>query len=441
MAISLAQDHGNIQDMPRKGGNTMSEATPDDLYAHPTEDGKYAVGGIKLDRPFKIVRLGHFGFNSDHIEETVSFYTDILGFEISDVLDASKRLTDEQKKKVKGPPIGVFTRYGSDHHAMVLFNRSLREISDPPGRWPEGVTTNQITWQCGSLAQISDAVKWFESKQVPIVRSGRDMPGSNWHTYVSDPNGNVNELYYGIEQIGWDGHSKPLPMHDRIFKEAPSLPQISEYQEVCDALTAGVDPTSGYRNTARPDETYSVDGILMARPFKVTHMGPVRLFQDDVADGIRFYTETLGFTLTEEVEYKGHKCAFLRANTEHHAVALYPMALREPLGMSPHTSNFSIGMQVSNYRQLRDARSFLMDKGYEVFELPAELFPGIDYTFFVRDPDGHAVQFYYYVEQVGWDGKPRPADQRRKVTMGEWPDSLDAMSDSFMGEPFLGPLA
>ena len=88
----------------------MSETVLEDLYAQATDDGRFAVGGIKLDRPFKIVRLGHFGFNSDHIEETVTFYTELLGFEISDRLDFTKRLTPAQLKKVKGPPIGVFTR-------------------------------------------------------------------------------------------------------------------------------------------------------------------------------------------------------------------------------------------------------------------------------------------------------------------------------------------
>ncbi len=419
----------------------MSESGFENLYARPTGDGRFAVGGVNLDRPFKIVRLGHFGFNSDHVEETVRFYTELLGFDITDIRDATERLTEEQKKRIKGPPIGVFTRYGSDHHALVLFNRSLRETTDPPGRWPEGVTTNQITWQCGSLAQISDAIDWFAAKQVPIVRSGRDMPGSNWHTYITDPDGNVNELYYGIEQIGWDGYSKPWEMHDRAFRERPELPQISEYREVSDALAKGVDPTTGYRVSERPEETFDVDGILMARPFKVTAMGPVRLFLRDVEAGIRFYTEMLGFTPTEEVSYQGQRCAFLRCNTAHHAVALYPIALRETLGLSGHTNNFCIGLRLANYRQLRNARQFLMDRGCEVFELAPELFPGMDYTFFLRDPDGHAVQFYAYMEQVGWDGKPRPAGERRKMTPGVWPETIEPAPDSFMGEPFLGPLA
>jgi len=417
----------------------VNDAGFEGFYGHPTGDGKFAVGGVALDRPFRITRLGHFGFNLYKIEDGLRFYTDLLGFIVSDRIDFSKRMTPEQLARVQGPPIGVFTRYGSDHHALVLFNRSAREVRDGKERWPEGVTTNQITWQCGGLGQISDAIKWFRAKQVPLVRSGRDMPGSNWHTYLADPDGNVNELFYGIEQIGWDGHSKPLAMHDRIFHEAPELPQISEYQEVQDALVRGVDLASGHRETKRREATYDVDGILLARPFKVVRLGPVRLFMKDVAAAKRFYADMLGFTPSETVTYKGHVCEFLRANTEHHSVALYPLALRAELGLSPHTTNFALGLQVANYRQLRDARTFLIDKGCTVSELPPELFPGIDYHVIVRDPDGHAVQLYYYMEQIGWDGKPRPASKRRKVKPGVWPERLAALSDSYAGEPFLGP--
>ena len=67
------------------------------------------------------------------------------------------------------------------------------------------------------------------------------MPGSNWHTYIRDPDGHTVELYYGMEQIGWDGRSKPEAMYYRAFREQPELPQISEEQEVSDAVAKGID--------------------------------------------------------------------------------------------------------------------------------------------------------------------------------------------------------
>src|SRR5437763_12651524 len=61
------------------------------------------------------------------------------------------------------------------------------------------------------------------------------MPGSNWHVYVYDPDGHTNELYYGIEQIGWNGRSKPRDMYYLGFREKPDLPQMSEAAEIAEA--------------------------------------------------------------------------------------------------------------------------------------------------------------------------------------------------------------
>jgi hypothetical protein len=71
--------------------------------------------------------------------------------------------------------------------------------------------------------------------------------------------------------------------------------------------------------------------------------------------------------------------------------------------------------------------------------LPPELFPGIDYTAFAIDPDGYAMQLSYYMEQIGWDGRPRPAADRPKIDNDKWPEAVPEQPDTFLGEPFLGP--
>ena len=403
-----------------------------------SEKTKYNVGGVLLDRPFKIRRLGHFGFNLVNIDDGIRFYTDLLGFRISDVLDYSARATKPGQLSGTGDPRGYFTRYGGDHHALVLFNKRVREAlgrHDAPG-----VTINQITWQVGSLREVGNAIRWFNEQGVKLQRSGRDMPGSNWHTYLFDSDGHLNELYYGIEQIGWNGHSKPKAMYDREFDKPPELPQISECDEVQDALKRGVDPTSGYRYIEQLPATYDVDGVLLPRPFKITRLGPVELFVRDLEAAETFYREKLGFLLTEEVRWRGHRCLFLRQNTEHHSLALYPLALRELLGLSSHSTSMSLGLQLANYQQLRDAVRFLSSHGVRATSaVPPDLYPGIDYAAHFLDPDGHCVKLYYYMEQVGWDGKPRPKESRRAVTNGDWPETVEPMSDTYNGEPFLGP--
>jgi len=406
-------------------------------------DGKFNVGGVLLDRPFKIRRLGHFGINALKMEEALHFYHSLLGFRIVDVRDPypdGREIPDEFRQY--GDLNGYFFRYSHDHHAFVLYNHGHRGAIDKIGRWRENITVNQITWQCGTLAEIVNGHHWLTEQGCHMIRVGRDMPGSNWHTYLMDPDWFQNELYYGMEQIGWNGHSKPLDMHDREFREPPPLPQISEYQEMNDAIAAGSDITTGYRDTELLPEKYDVDGILLARPFKITKIGPVRLFCEDMAASLTFYCDKLGFIVTEEADYNGHHCVFLRNNTEHHSIALYPVALRRELGCREDTLLFAFAVRLANYRQLKQAVAFFRDEhGCEVREdIPQALYPGVDYTVFVQDPDGMLIQLYATMEQVGWDGKPRPADQRRKVTPGNWPDALEPTSDTYAGEPFLGPL-
>ena len=45
---------------------------------------KYNVGGVAWHRPFKIRRLGHFGFNASDLEASRHFYFDLLGFFITE---------------------------------------------------------------------------------------------------------------------------------------------------------------------------------------------------------------------------------------------------------------------------------------------------------------------------------------------------------------------
>ncbi|PYM18015.1 MAG: extradiol dioxygenase, partial [Candidatus Rokuibacteriota bacterium] len=152
---------------------------------------RYNVGGVLLPRPFKIRRLGHFGFNAVKLAEGLEFYSALLGFKPTDTLDFSKAPWFPKNGDI-GDPRGYFMRYGTDHHAFVLFPKKVMDHRADRKFAPE-VTVNQITWQCGSLREINEAHSYFERHTIPIQRVGRDMPGSNWHVYVYDPDGHTTE--------------------------------------------------------------------------------------------------------------------------------------------------------------------------------------------------------------------------------------------------------
>lgn len=395
--------------------------------------GRYDVGGYLQDRPFRVRRLGHFGLNCVKIEESLRFYRDLLGFRVSDRIDFSERAKDPAAIRDFGDPGGYFMRHGTDHHSFVLFNKRVREALDTTRSFRPGVTVNQISWQVGSLEEVVAAEAWLRGRGCTIQRTGRDWPGSNWHTYFYDPDGHTNELFYGMEQVGWSGISKPTELRSLRTTAAPSLPRIPETEEISLALSQGVDLGLGSRIVPEGPGEFDVGGILLKRPFKVVRVGPLRLFVADLDKASEFYERVLGLRTSEEVKYDRLRGVLLRSNTEHHAIGLYDLELRETLGLNPATTVMSVGLQVGSYRQLRDARDFLIAAGCTEVDLPPELFPGLGRAFRVKDPDGHLVELYDSMRQV--------VPQATTFTPpGEWPQAIDDDGTAFLGEPYLGPL-
>ena len=156
---------------------------------------RFDVGGVLLDQPFKIRRLGHFGINLTRMAEGLEFYRNLLGFRVTDIRDPFEAKDVPPEFAGLGDPKGYFTRYGSDHHAFVINNHRVRLLRDRDGKTREGVTVGQITWQVQSLKEVMDGHNWLTEEGCNMVRVGRDMPGSNWHTYLMDPDWHQNELY------------------------------------------------------------------------------------------------------------------------------------------------------------------------------------------------------------------------------------------------------
>jgi catechol 2,3-dioxygenase-like lactoylglutathione lyase family enzyme len=401
-----------------------------------TQDNRYSIGGVLYPQPFKIRRLGHFGFNVSDLGKGRDFYSRQLGFRITEEInlgDLDPQFADMENGDV------IFFSHNSDHHAFLLAHRSLGALFGDDAISAD-ITMNQLTWQVNTLEEVVRAKDFFAEKGIEVRRTGRDMPGSNWHVYVRDPDGYTVELYYGMEQVGWDGVSKPRGLYNRSFAQAPPLPQISEMVEVEDAESNGVDLFSGYRRRDLGTGDFVVGAVRLPRPFRITRIGPLKIFVNDVSVSEDFYVNLMGFKLTETVVYKSYRCLFLRNGTEHHSLALLPKSLRTELELSSHTACASVGLELGSYQQLRDAVAHLKKDGVRMIDgLPPELSPGVDYSAHILDHDGHCLQLYYYMEQIGWDGQPRPAHMRRKVSE-PWPETLEPMSDTYADDSFHGPL-
>ncbi|MBM3607796.1 MAG: extradiol dioxygenase [Alphaproteobacteria bacterium] len=402
-------------------------------------DEQYDVGGVLLERPFKIRRLGHFGFSAKNLKECLHFYNQEVGFRITDPMNFAERPPVAKLLEGIADTHQYFMRHGTDHHSFVMADREVvnRLYASRPHKPAHSI--NQMTWQVGSLHEVVNAIDFFDKHKVPVNRAGRDMPGSNWHVYPFDPEFHRNELYYGIEQIGWNGKPKPAELYARGFHERPDLPQISEEEEVLRAEQAGVDMNSGYLQRESMPSIYDVDGVMLPRPFKVVKIGPVGLYVDDIDAVSAYYEKIMGFLVTREITYKGERCRFLRCNTEHHSLALYSKALRKHLNGAEDSTCMSFGMQLANYRQLRDAAKFFRERGRQIVEMPGELFPGMDYAFAVADPDGVRAIFYHSMKQVAGAVQFLPQGAAANMQVDRWPQTISGRPDVYNGEAYLGP--
>jgi catechol 2,3-dioxygenase-like lactoylglutathione lyase family enzyme len=63
--------------------------------------------------PFRIGKIGHIALYVSDIERSAKFYTQVLGFSISDVYDDARM-----------PGGAVFLRLNADHHGVALFKAS-----------------------------------------------------------------------------------------------------------------------------------------------------------------------------------------------------------------------------------------------------------------------------------------------------------------------------
>src|SRR5437016_14326340 len=85
--------------------------------------------------PFRIGKLGHVVLNVRDVERSARFYTEVLGFEISDVYP---------EEMVPGGM--VFLRCNADHHGIALVGSMTTEAAN--------VELNHLAFEVASLHEV-----------------------------------------------------------------------------------------------------------------------------------------------------------------------------------------------------------------------------------------------------------------------------------------------
>ncbi|HWP34734.1 MAG TPA: VOC family protein [Thermodesulfobacteriota bacterium] len=144
----------------------------------------------------KVTKFAHVGLWVKDIERSVRFYRDILGFQVSDVVEAKEGRDGTY----------VFMRHGTDHHSLLLCEMSRERAAMRPAQKTE---LQHLSFEVADREALKRALAFLKAQGVEIYRYGKHDPGGNYYIDFFDPDGNRVEIQCEMEQIGWDGRAKP----------------------------------------------------------------------------------------------------------------------------------------------------------------------------------------------------------------------------------------
>src|SRR5580692_11020711 len=143
-----------------------------------------------MNPPFAVQKIGHAVVNVADLEKSKHFYTDVLGFKVSDIY-ADKMM----------PGGMVFLRCNGDHHCLAL-------IGGAPQASGAAKTLHHLAFELATLDEVFRARDHLKQHGAKIVYEGRRRAGCQVSVEFLDPDGHHLELYWGVDQIGADGRSR-----------------------------------------------------------------------------------------------------------------------------------------------------------------------------------------------------------------------------------------
>ena len=140
--------------------------------------------------PFTTPKISHVVLKVTDIERSVGFYTEVMGFRVSDAYPETMM-----------PGRMVFLRCNDDHHGIALVG----------GRQGPADNTelHHFAFEVGSLDELFRARAHLERHGVAIAFQGRRRAGAQIALEFADPDNHQIELCWGIDRISGAGASRP----------------------------------------------------------------------------------------------------------------------------------------------------------------------------------------------------------------------------------------
>ncbi len=156
----------------------------------PVDVEKLKATAAPKGMPFRITKLGHVVLQVSDLEKSLSFYTQILGFKVSDVYP---------EKMMPGGM--VFLRCHTDHHCLALVGAGTGQAKSQE--------LHHFAFEVATLDELVRARDHLRAHKVPIDFEGRRRAGCQIAVEFRDPDGHSVEIYWGMDQVGSDGRIRP----------------------------------------------------------------------------------------------------------------------------------------------------------------------------------------------------------------------------------------
>ncbi|OHT20642.1 VOC family protein [Edaphosphingomonas haloaromaticamans] len=132
-------------------------------------------------RPAANLMFSHMGLSVTHIEPMEDFYTQVLGFTVTD------------RGEVGGMQLVFLSRSPLDHHQIVLATGRPERMPANTANPQFGPSINQISFKMGSIADLRDMHdRLVEAGSFGLFPANH---GIAWSIYAHDPEGNNLEFF------------------------------------------------------------------------------------------------------------------------------------------------------------------------------------------------------------------------------------------------------
>jgi catechol 2,3-dioxygenase-like lactoylglutathione lyase family enzyme len=183
-----------------------------------------------MSTPFAVQKIGHAVVYVSDLERSKRFYTEVLGFKVSDVYPGTMM-----------PGGMVFLRCNGDHHCLAL-------VGDRAPDAGADKSLHHLAFELATLDEVFRARDHLKAHGAKLTYEGRRRAGCQVAVEFLDPDGHHLELYWGVDQIGADDRSRPweewrqtMTLEDAVRHAPPGQDTTLQDAALRARLEAGTD--------------------------------------------------------------------------------------------------------------------------------------------------------------------------------------------------------